>query len=71
MYLSQILLAFTGFLILGHGAPASKHVLHEKREIIAPRWSIGKRVPPAAKMPMRIGLTQRNLENAHEHLVDV
>jgi tripeptidyl-peptidase-1 len=51
-------------------APAS-HVVHEERDEIPSRWIKRDRVPAHAKLPVRIGLTQSNLDNAHEHLFDV
>lgn len=51
-------------------APAS-HVIHEERDETPARWIRRDRVPADAKLPVRIGLTQSNLDNAHEHLFDV
>jgi tripeptidyl-peptidase-1 len=51
-------------------APAP-HVVHEKRETLHSRWVKKDRVASHALLPMRIGLTQTGLENAHVHLMDV
>ena len=51
-------------------SPAT-HIVHEERDEIPARWMKRDRVPAHAKLPVRIGLTQSNLENAHEHLFDV
>ena len=50
--------------------PAS-HVLHEERDAAPARWMKRNRVPPRAILPVRIGLVQSNIDNAHEHLMDV
>ena len=49
----------------------SGYVVHEKRETTHPRWTKRDRVPRNKLLPMRIGLTQSNLENAYDHLLDV
>lgn len=51
-------------------APSS-HVLHEKRQMLHSRWEKRDRVNSLARLPMRIGLTQSNLDDAHQHLMDV
>ena len=51
-------------------APAS-HVVHEERDDIPHRWIKLDRVSKRAKLPVRIGLTQSNLDDAHEHLLSV
>ena len=47
------------------------HEVHEKRETLHPRWVKRDRVDSHKLFPMRIGLTQSNLENGYEHLMDV
>ena len=47
------------------------HEIHEKREALHPRWTKRDRVESHKLLPMRIGLTQANLENGYEHLMDV
>ncbi|KAI9711335.1 MAG: hypothetical protein M1820_002322 [Bogoriella megaspora] len=49
----------------------SSHVLHEKREITHPRWVKRSRIHPEATLPMRIGLSQSNLDRGMEYLMDV
>ena len=46
------------------------HVPHEKREASA-AWIKRDRVHGDVKLPMRIGLTQSNLEEAHEMIMEV
>ncbi|OAA60408.1 protease s8 tripeptidyl peptidase [Niveomyces insectorum RCEF 264] len=58
------------------GAPLSKrhtnHVLHETRSPAAAHtWRRAAKVPGDAVLPMRIGLTQRNLDRAEQLLNDV
>lgn len=71
MYLQRVVAVVLGAAAIGSCVPSSNHVLHEKRDGLAPRWTLGKRVAPYSRMPMRIGLMQKNLENAHELLIDV
>ncbi len=47
------------------------HEVHEKRETLAPRWAKRGRVEEHKLLSMRIGLTQANVENGYEHLMDV
>ena len=53
-------------------APTTSYEVHEKREFTNPVWvprdiELNKR----AIIPVSIGLTQQNLENGHEYLMDV
>ena len=54
-------------------APTSApHVVHEERDVVSDdRWMRLGRVPSHARFPVRVGLTQSNLDDAHEHLIDV
>lgn len=48
------------------------HVLHEKREdTLSNQWIKRDKLSPSATLPMRIGLTQQNLENGYDLLMDV
>lgn len=51
-------------------APAG-HVLHEKRDLVSPVWVKKHAIEPHARLPMRIGLTQSNLDKGHDMLMDV
>lgn len=67
-----LVLSLLAVAALTEAAPApALHVVHEKRETVHPRWVKRDRVSSHALLPMRIGLAQTNLENAHEHLMDV
>lgn len=61
-----------GIAALVNAAPAPiKHVLHEKRETASQDWVKGARIERDAIIPMRIGLTQTNLEKGYDYLMDV
>jgi tripeptidyl-peptidase-1 len=51
-------------------APLSLHELHEKRTVTS-NWERKHRLHGQVKLPMRIGLTQRNLDKGHEYLMNV
>lgn len=46
-------------------------VLHERREYTPRGWNKGERLPGTAILPMRIGLTQNNLDEGHDVLMDL
>lgn len=52
-------------------ATSSRHVLHEKRTLPLRAWEKRGRVKPSQILPVRIGLTQRNLELGPGLLDDV
>ncbi len=43
-------------------APTTKHVLHEKRKSAPRAWERRDRIDPLQMLPVRIGLTQSNLD---------
>ncbi|KAI8634505.1 peptidase S8/S53 domain-containing protein [Xylariaceae sp. FL1651] len=48
------------------------HIRHEKRTSVPGRaWSKVERAKGEAMLPMRIGLTQRNLKSGHDLLIDI
>lgn len=47
------------------------HAVHEKRDYTSRRWVKRDRVKPHARLPVRIGLAQNNLDKAHDFLMDV
>ncbi|KAJ5924991.1 hypothetical protein N7454_007630 [Penicillium verhagenii] len=68
----------SSFLFLGAAAvgvlavPAPYgHAVHERRDFIPTSWNEGKRLDASATLPVRIGLTQSNLEYGHELLMDM
>jgi tripeptidyl-peptidase-1 len=57
---------------LSSAAPTSiKHVVHAKRQIPASDWVKVARIESTAILPMRIGLTQSNLDKGHDFLMEV
>lgn len=65
--------ALAAFVTLGDSIPTSGPVytLHEKRSSLPRLWARGDRVNSDAIVPIRIGLTQSNLENGYAHLMEV
>ncbi|KAG9594897.1 subtilisin-like protein, partial [Aureobasidium melanogenum] len=47
------------------------YVIHEKRDVTPMGWSKGERLDRRALIPMKIALTQRNLDRAAEYLHEV
>lgn len=47
------------------------HVLHERREYNHEAWSYVSPIPRDKRVPVRIGMTQSNLDNAHDLLMEV
>jgi tripeptidyl-peptidase-1 len=48
-----------------------KHVVHERRDAPGSDWVKSTRIEAGAVLPMRIGLTQTNLQNGYDHLMEV
>lgn len=69
MILSHLLLgAVTGALAF----PAhNDYTLHERRDALPSHWNEGRRLDPKASLPMRIGLTQRNLDHGEALLAEM
>ncbi|PWY96667.1 aorsin [Aspergillus sclerotioniger CBS 115572] len=51
--------------------PTSDHVVHERRTTTPARWQKTRRVTGHEHVLVRIGLTQSNLDNAYEYLMNV
>ena len=47
------------------------HVVHERRDVTSNKWIKRGHPESRAVLPMRVGLTQSSLEDAHGHLMDV
>lgn len=71
MLLRQICVGLTIAALSGAVPTPAKHVLHEKRERDSYDWAKGARVERDAVLPVRIGLTQNNLEKGYDYLMDV
>lgn len=54
-------------------APTTGHhyTLHERRDALPASWTEGRRLDRSVKLPMRIGLSQSNLDRGHDLLMDV
>ncbi|KAJ5604369.1 hypothetical protein N7510_009523 [Penicillium lagena] len=53
-------------------APAThNYQLHERRDVIPSSWIEGTRLDGKTLLPVRIGLTQSNLDHGHDLLMDV
>ena len=50
---------------------AKRHVVHERRERLPTNWRRSAELHGSTLLPLRIALTQRNLDKAHEFLMDV
>ncbi|KAJ5505183.1 hypothetical protein N7463_008057 [Penicillium fimorum] len=50
---------------------AHNYQLHERRDFIPKSWDEGKKVDGNVSLPVRIGLTQSNLDYGHELLTDL
>ena len=63
--------ALGAFIVGAVAAPSSNHVVHEKRNGIPQGWWKHAKLPGNERLPMRIALTQSNLDKAHEYLAEV
>jgi tripeptidyl-peptidase-1 len=71
MWLRQAAVALA-IVALSEASPASiKHALHEKRDRPSTDWVKGARVEADSILPMRIGLSQNNLEKGYDYLMEV
>ena len=64
----------TGTLLLGLAFSASipsSFVLHEKRNSAPSAWVKRSRAPHDIAVPVRVGITQRNIHLGHDYLMDV
>jgi tripeptidyl-peptidase I len=52
-------------------ANSKRQVVHERRERLPARWKRSAKLHGDSYLPMRIGLTQSNLDRADEFLMDV
>lgn len=71
MLVGRVCVALAIVAVTGAVPAPIKHVLHEKRERHSYDWVKGARVERDAVLPVRIGLTQNNLENGDEYLMEV
>ena len=65
-------IAVVAFAACSCAAPhAATHAIHEKRDYTPSNWLKHDRVSAAAIIPVRVGLTQSNLEKGYDFLMDV
>jgi len=66
------IIAVAAIAALSNAAPAPiKHVLHEKRQTPSSDCVKVARIEGTAILPMRVGLTQSNLDKGHDLLMEV
>ena len=65
---SLLCLSLSGLVV---SSPLGSHVLHEKRDAAPVAWTKHSRAPKDTVLPVRIGLTQRNLEHSDRFLDDI
>ena len=70
MHLFGVLL-FLAAALRAAAAPTSSRVLHEKRQFAPLHWEKRDRVDATIVLPVRIGLTQRNLDLGPDLLNEV
>ena len=71
MFLKQLTIVAV-IATISNAAPAPiRHVLHEERHAPPTEWIKGARIESDAILPMRIGLSQTNLEKGHDFLMEV
>ncbi|PSR80478.1 peptidase S8/S53 domain-containing protein [Coniella lustricola] len=70
---SSSLLVLASLAVVGSASPAAapSHVVHEKRDKIPSGWQARDRVEGHIKMPLRVGLKQRNLDMGPSYLDEV
>jgi len=74
MRFSTLVGALASSAALCSAAPPSsgrRHMLHEKRDGEPHIWTKRERANPDHVLPIRIGLRQRNLENAESYIYEV
>ncbi|KAJ6031227.1 subtilisin-like protein [Penicillium herquei] len=71
MLVRQFCVALALAALTGAAPATIKHVLHEKRDKQAYDWVKGNRVESDAVLPVRIGLSQNNLEKGYDYLMEV
>jgi tripeptidyl-peptidase-1 len=65
--------AVVGAFAIGAAAipTSSRHVLHEKRDAVPKTWVKRDRLDAATTLPVRIGMTQTNLDKGYDLLMEV
>lgn len=68
---TAVLTALAAARAIAAPSNVGSHRLHEKREYVPEIWSKGNLVPGNTNLPVRIGMTQQNLDNGHDLLMEV
>ncbi len=72
LYIMHVSILTLGALVASvYAAPSSNHVLHEKRNILPQGWARYTKPTGTEILPMRIALTQGNLDKADDFLMEV
>lgn len=50
---------------------SSSHAVHERRDYVPKAWMKRGRVDANVELPVRIGMTQSNLDKGHDLLMEV
>lgn len=66
---SLLLLSF--FAVVFSIPITQRHILHERRSQAPPQWLRKSRLKGGEVIPVKIGLSQRNLDRAEDFLYDV
>lgn len=69
MHLLRVALLVGG--IASVGATPQSYAIHEKRDVLYSHWEKRDRLHPQDMLPLRVGLSQSNLENGHNLLMDI
>lgn len=65
-------LAIVGALAaVATATPFPSQVVHERRDYVPKAWVKRNRIDSGATLPVRIGLTQRNLDKGYDLLMEV
>lgn len=68
----QFFIVFISNLIISiFAAPTINYIQHEKRDRIPQGWAVHQKLSKNALLPMRIALTQQNLDKAEDFLIEV
>lgn len=70
MKCSILLLGAAAVSVLAAPKPHDYEV-HERRDVIPSSWIEGKRLDGSTSLPVRIGLTQNNLDAGHDMLMEM
>jgi tripeptidyl-peptidase-1 len=68
---SSVILLSLAVTALAAPAPSKRHVVHERRDALPRSWNEPRRVDGQTKLPVRIGLTQSNVDAGHDMLMDM